>query len=162
MELVEIKDLFEMDYGAPSPVILADDSVLLVAFQADEGNILTASPEQDTANGTKIIVLKFKSCLKYTFGMPSNETIHGHPYSKLGMKSYSFYELRGSDLIQSLQEIDKVHPYYKAEKWQTYKHYILTLHDNMLECVAQGFEVKKENAAVYEQAGLLINKLSAM
>ncbi len=45
--------------------------------------------------------------IKYTLGIPSNETIQGHPYNKLGMMPYSFYELRNSDLIERLQEVEK-------------------------------------------------------
>lgn len=97
--------------------------------------------------------------LKYSFGIPGDETIHGHPYSKLGMESYSFYELKNSDLIKSLQDIDQVHPQYNPKKWKMYKHYILTFHDNMFECIAQCFEIREENTSLYNQAAKMLNQL---
>ena len=105
-------------------------------------------------------MVKFKTYLKYSFGLPGNETIQGHPYSKLGMKSFSFYELRHSDFIESLQHIESVHPYFDPEKWKLYKHYILTFHDNMFECIAQDFEVRKENKSLHNQMSILLGELS--
>jgi hypothetical protein len=76
------------------------------------------------------------------------------------MKSFSFYELRGSDLIKSLQDIERMHPNYNYQKWEMYKHYILTFHDNMFECIAQGFEIREENTSLYDQATKMLSELS--
>jgi hypothetical protein len=92
--------------------------------------------------------------------MPGNETIDGHPYYKLGMQSCSFYELRNSDFIKSLQDIDKVHPEYNPESWKAYKHYIITFHDNMFECIAKDFEIREENTSLYNQATVMLNSVS--
>ncbi len=160
MKLTEIKGLFEIDYGSPSPTIISNDNELFIAFYADKERTSSGPQERNTIYDTGIFALKFKDYLKYTFGLPGNETIQGHPYSKLGMKSFSFYELNNSDLIKALQEIEKVHPYYNPEKWKTYKHYILTFHDNMFECIAQDFEIREENTSLYNQATIMLNELS--
>lgn len=159
MELIEIKGLFELDYGAPSPTILSNDNELFIAFYADKESTSTIPQERNTIYDTGIFSLKFKRYLKYTFGIPGNETIHGHPYSKLGMQSCTFYELRNSDLIKSMQDIEKIHPDYNPEKWKMYKHYILTFHDNMFECIAQDFEIREENTSLYTQATKILNEL---
>lgn len=160
MELIEIKGLFEMDFGSPSPTILSNDNNLFIAFYADKQSSLAIPHERNTIYDTGIFALKFKFFLKYTFGMPGDETMHGHPYSKLGMEPYSFYELRNSDFIKSLQDIAKIHPYYDPEKWKLYKHFILTFHDNMFECIAQGFEIREENTSLYNQATVMLDELS--
>lgn len=36
MELIEIKDLFEMDCGSPSPILLSNDNELLITFSVDK------------------------------------------------------------------------------------------------------------------------------
>ena len=133
-----------MDSGAPSPIILSNDNDLFVAFYVDMDDLFSVPQERNVIYDTGIFSLKFKSFLKYTFGMPGNETIQGHPYAKLGMRSYSFYELKDSDLIKSLQDIDRFHPYYDGRKWKKYKHYIITFHDNMFECIAQDFSLEKK------------------
>ncbi|MBD1432702.1 hypothetical protein H8B06_07700 [Sphingobacterium sp. DN00404] len=160
MELIEIKGLFEMDFGSPSPTILSNDNELFIAFYADRQNSSTIPQERNIIHDTGIFALKFKVYLKYAFGLPGEETIQGHPYSKLGMKSYSFYELKNSELIKSLQDIEKVHPQYNPKKWEMYRHYILTFHDNMFECIAQDFEIREENTSLYNQAAVMLNELS--
>ncbi|WP_367916669.1 hypothetical protein [Leadbetterella sp. DM7] len=160
MELVEIRGLFKMDFGSPSPTILSNDNELFIAFYANRQNSSTIPQECNTIYDTGVFALKFKVYLKYTFGLPGEETIQGHPYSKLGMKSYSFYELKNSDLIKSLQDIEKVHPQYNPTKWEMYRHYILTFHDNMFECIAQDFEIREENTSIYNQAAVMLNELS--
>lgn len=157
MELLEIKGLFEIDYGAPSPTILSNDNELFIAFYADKESTTPFPQERNTIYDTGIFVLKFKQYLKYTFGLPNEETIHGHPYSKLGMQPCSFYELKNSDLIKALQDIEKIHPQYNSKKWEVYKHYIITFHDNMFECIAQDFEIREENTSLYNQVVAMLN-----
>src|SRR5688572_2700180 len=137
MELIEIKGLVEMDFGSPSPIIISNDNMVYVSFYGSNGNNISEPQERNTVYDTDVFTIKFKNHLKYSFGIPSNETIEGHPYYKLGMKSYTFYELKKSDLIKQLENIEKVHLYYNPEKWKEYRHYILTFHDNMFECVAK-------------------------
>ncbi|ULQ52154.1 hypothetical protein [Flavihumibacter fluvii] len=160
MELIEIKGLFEMDFGSPSPTILSNDYELFIAFYANKKNLSNGPQERNTIYDTGIFALKFKVFLRYSFGLPGEETIEGHPYSKLGMKAFSFYELRNSDLIKSLQEIEKTHSNYNTEKWKMYKHYILTFKDNMFECIAQSFEIREENTSLYNQAKVILDELS--
>lgn len=159
MELIELKDLFEMDCGSPSPILLSNDNELFITFYVDKQSLSAIPQERNTIDDTSVCVLKFNMYLKYSFGIPGDETIHGHPYSKLGMKSYSFYELKNSDLIKSLQDIDQVHPQHNPKKWKMYRHYILTFHDNMFECIAQGFEIREENTSLYNQTAKMLNQL---
>lgn len=161
MELIEIKGLFEIDYGAPSPTIFLNDNELLLAFYSDKESLFDFPQERNAVYDMGIYVLKFKRYIKCVFGIPGDETLYGHPYSKLGMKSCKFYELRNSDLIKSLQDIEKVHPGYRIEKWEGYKHYILTFHDNMFECVAENFEVKESNVSIYSQMSVMLEELFA-
>lgn len=160
MELVEIKGLFEMDTGSPSPMVISNDNALFVIFYSD-GQIVEALPQQrNTVYDTGICILKFNGCIKYSFGMPGDETIVGHPYSTMGMQSYSFYQMKNSKWIRKLQDIDRVHPSYSQDKWKIYNHYIITFHDNMFECVSKDFEIREEPVSVYHQAASILNELS--
>ena len=140
MEIIELNMGFQINVGSPEPIIISNDNELFIAFYVDKQKAVSESQEQNSDNNTEVFIMRFKSFLKYTFGMPNNETIQGHPYSILGMESFAFYELKNSDLIEQLEDIDKIHPYYNSEKWKEYKHYILTFHDNMFECVAKKYE----------------------
>lgn len=159
-ELIEIESLFWMDTGAPSPQILSNDSELLHMFYALDENNEQYSEDDSVNYDEKVIFIKFKRCSKYTFGGPNDEALHGHPYYKLGLGRYAFYELKNSDYIKSLQEINKCHDRYNPKNWTNLKHYILTFHDNMFECIAEDFEINIENNTNYNQVKSLINNLS--
>ena len=73
-----------------------------------------------------------------------------------------FWRIEGdhikSPVIKSLQEIDRIHRRHNPAKWKLYKHYMLTFHDNMFECVAHSFEV--QNSSVLQRALETVNALS--
>lgn len=160
MELIEIEGLFIMDSGAPSPTIISNDSDLYVSFYVNKEYTSEILLRRNSISDNGVISIKFNRFQKYTFGSPSDELIHGHPYYKLGLRSYSFYELKDSDLIKSLQEISKAHVYYSPNGWEKYKHYILTFHDNMFECVALDFEIREEETTLYNHVASILNELS--
>ncbi|PWG78231.1 hypothetical protein [Pararcticibacter amylolyticus] len=159
MRLVEIKGLFEMDAGAPSPLIISNDTELVVCFYVDN-EVMTDLSERNTGYEIGVVVIKFKGYLYYNFGLPGNETLRGHPYYKLGIKSFGFYELLDSDLINKLKQIEKVHPYYNAAKWDGFRHFILTFHDNMFECVSSEFDVIREEMSVYNKAYSVLSSIA--
>lgn len=137
-----------MDYGAPSPLIIANDNHLLVAFLGDAG-ILEKEP---------VICVNFSLPRKHRFGLPNDETIFGHSYYQLGLRAGGFYELENSDWIAELQKIARVHRYYDADRWTKLKHYILTFHDNMFECVAESFTILDSKDDLYQQVNWLLEE----
>lgn len=158
MKLNEITNLFRMDYGGPSPHVIINEGHTYVSFYTDLDEDQLEKPDLSSSEGR--IVIKFNSCTFSRFGPPSNETISGHPYYKYGMNSGGFYELEDSDLIQSLVNVDKIHPYHNSERRKTYKHFILTFHDNIFECVATDFEVNNVDTDLYKHEESLFDKLS--
>lgn len=106
------------------------------------------------------IIIEFKQCRFSRTGPPSDETIAGHPYYKYGMNSCGFYELESSDLIQSLINVDQIHSRHNLARWKTYKHFILTFHDSIFECVATEFEINNVDIDLYKQEESLFNALS--
>lgn len=60
-----------MDTGAPSPLIISNDSELLVVFYADKNNSTTGLHMRNMVYDTGILILKFNGYVKYTFGFPT-------------------------------------------------------------------------------------------
>jgi hypothetical protein len=147
MELIEINSGFQISVGSPEPIILANDHVLSLSFYIESEN-------------EKTITLLFKNKSYFRLGIPNDEAIFGHPYRILGLESHSFYELKQSDLIENLKKISSIHPQYDSKRWLEYKHYILTFHDNMFECIAKDFEIREENTSLYSKATIMLNELS--
>jgi hypothetical protein len=161
-QLIEIGGFFQIDPGAPNPLVIAKNGTLYVLFYADSSMEYENYPQQrNEVYDTGIITLKFLGLHKFTFGLPGNETLHGHPYSIHGIESFGFYEVRNSDFIESLIEIESIHPYFEREKWDNLKHYVLTFHDDMLECIASDFEVEEEKTSHFHKGEIVLHRLMA-
>lgn len=126
MKLVEIKIPFSLDTGAPLPEVKSSEFDVEISVY-----ILY------TEKTAKII---FKKFLQYKFGYPNEEAISGHEYYKLGLSPYSFYELLDSNWINELKSRNRVHPYHSDNLFKNYKHYLLPLHDNTFEVIAESYE----------------------
>lgn len=153
MNLIEI-DGITMECGAPLPLIFADEHQVRVVFlKLNEGD----SVSDNEPDNVDIYVLTFDRCLKHRFGFPNDEALYGHPYYELGMRWYAFYELRDSDWFAELVKIEeKSFPHFDVEKsWPMYKHYIITFHDSMFECIAKGYTIEEKSIAsiVYKKLG---------
>ncbi len=77
MNLIEIKSLFVMDTGAPTPTVLSNDNEMFLIFYGDAPRQSGFPQERNTVYDTGVFVLKFTNCLKHTFGMPGDETRSG-------------------------------------------------------------------------------------
>ena len=146
-----------MDCGAPMPTTFSSEGKLFLCFFADPQIDLKIPVERVIGTDEEVYVLSFNNCIYHRLGSPNDESLKGHRYYKLGLRSYSFYELRQSDLIHQLMSIDSVHPKYNVNSWKNYKHYIITFHDEMFECVAANFEISKEESSMHEQIGKIVN-----
>jgi hypothetical protein len=159
MKLIELIGQVYIDNGAPMPLVISNDTELFVTFYGPQ-HINSDIPVQlDPVVHTGTVIIHFDRYLKYAFGMPGNESIFFHRYTKLGLSSFSFFELEDSPMIKELQDIDRQHPYYNGSKWDNYKHFILTFHDNMFECVAQGFHIEHKNTALFDRGVDILSKL---
>ena len=153
MKLLEIEGV-KMECGAPLPLVFADEHrVQLIFLKLVESDVI---PENDLKT-VDIYVLTFNRCLKHCFGFPSDEALYGHPYHSLGMESYAFYELENSDWLAELEKIEKkAFPDYDVTKhWTIYKHYIITFHDSMFECIAKDYSIEERTipSNVYVKLG---------
>ncbi|MDO3644607.1 hypothetical protein [Mucilaginibacter sp. L3T2-6] len=157
MKLIELANVPQMDTGAPSPTIIANDNNLYVTYNKMTSR--SCVTEENVQKKNKILVVKFNNCLQFSFGLPSDETISGHRYYGLGLASYAVYELLNSDLIDELKHIEAVHPYFNNEKYETYKHYIITFHEKTFECVAEGYELQEKDESLYSTSGLILDQI---
>lgn len=146
MNLIEINSGFQINVGAPEPILIANGNFLSLSFYIE-------------SDDEKTCTLLFRNYNYFRLGMPGNETLYGHPYKNLGLESHSFFELRDSDLIKNLRNISSVHPRHNPNNWLDMKHFILTFHDNMFECVAQDFEIKEGNASIYNQLSVTLDSI---
>jgi hypothetical protein len=109
--------------GAPMPQVLANDCHLVLAYEIAPA-------------GKEYAVVKFVRPYAHYFGLPNDETVHGHPLAKRGLGPYGVFEIRNSSWIRALERINSVHPNHDPRRFEALRHFVFTFHDNTFECVA--------------------------
>jgi hypothetical protein len=132
MNLIELEVPINIDPGGTMPEINADELSLSVSFYLLDGN---------NERGQ----LNFNSVSQFTFGYPNEEAINGHRYFSLGLLPFMFVEVIGSEVIQGIIELNRVHPYHKDEMFSRHRHFVFPFHDSTLEVIAQSYNFEKVN-----------------
>lgn len=150
MELIQIKEEFQIDVGSPTPYVLSNEfDTFLLFYKQSFSNELDYKP----------ITIKFNFVAQYKFGSPNDEAISGHPYFKMGLEAYSIFEVKDSDWIEQLRFMNKEHPYHSDDHFNSFKHYIFFFHDTCFEIVCKGYEVLKHSSkSIVEE----INRVSKL
>ena len=147
MRIEQVDVPFQIDIGAPNPIILADELNVYLTFYVQEFD-----PNWDgsyikvrTIDDEGIVTIKFQRVFQYKFGSPNDEAISGHPYYKLGLQPYSVQIVHDSDWIKELISMNSVHPYHNPKIFENAIHYIFFFHDNCFEIVCEKFELDPES-----------------
>jgi len=81
--------------------------------------------------------VEFKRVASVKIGSPSDEALSGHSLWGSGLEFYSAHEVKNSPWIAELMEVDRAHERFDESEWAGVHHFILTFHDETLECVAK-------------------------
>src|SRR5262245_11742490 len=130
--LCELKDIPQMDPGAPSPLILSNEFSCAVAYY---GRVVLGPPPALES----IAVVIFDGHVHYS-GNPNDEALSGHPLYSRGLRSYAAFEVFNSSWIRKLGQLNRVHPHHRSDVFSTLRHFVLTFHDSTFECVGRGYE----------------------
>jgi hypothetical protein len=134
------------DVGAPLPVIVADDSNLLLAYvvSVQSKSKYTSQPREVSprSSGLPIAIVKFLFPRSHMFGSPNDEAFTGHPLASRGLEPYAVFEVEHSSWIRQLERMNEVHPRHKPELFADCRHFVFAFHDSTLEVVADGFDVQ--------------------
>lgn len=142
-KVVELRDLPQSSVGAPCPVILAGEHSLTVAYllqdtPADWDGTTVRVVGVDTP-GEPAAIVRFVRPYASMFGPPNDEAFAGHPLAERGLHPYGAFEVQHSSWVRSLEKMNSVHPYHRAERFDAYRHFVLAFHDTTFECVATGY-----------------------
>ncbi len=149
--VVPIKDI-PSSVGAPNPVILSDEFVTVVAFYLQDtlddwdGTYVRIVSRETEAE--PLALVRFSYCYASMFGAPNDEAFAGHPLADRGLKPYGAFLIENSSWIRQLEQMNSVHPFHKAERFLTRKHYVLSFHDSTFECMADGYTVELHEGSI--------------
>lgn len=135
------------DTGAPCPYVISTEGSIFLIYFIDEFDpewdgkyIKIIDPKSDQAN--PLALVEFKRCYAYKFGGMNDEVWAGHPLYERGLESYAAHIIENSEWLKQEKRINSVHRGYKEEHWLEKKHYFLLFHDDMFECLAEGFNIE--------------------
>jgi hypothetical protein len=153
--LIELTDIPQCDTGSPQATVLASEQSLLVVYVVQHVNEHSSgnAPHDFGAetDGEFVAVVSFELSTVHTFGLPNDETIHGHSLHAKGLKAYGAYEVFNSRWIQQLEQVNSVHPRHDRQGFLAGKrHFILSFHDSTFECVALGYTIEVLRSSVRE------------
>ena len=143
---VPIEWKYLWDTGADCPHVLADGyRVFLVYYLPLVGTNWDGTYVNVRNTGSNkedlIALVEFIGVVNFTFGGPNEEVLHGHPLYEHGLERFSAHEIINSKWIAEQEKINAVHSCHNPERWKVLKHYALTFHDEMFECIAEEYNV---------------------
>lgn len=123
------------DAGAPAPVLISGPRTFVVFHLS----------EIDDDGG--IGVVEFKRVISVKMSSPENAVIQGHPLWGSGLEPYQAHEVRNSGWIRELMAVNRIRSASRDSRWSSARHFVLTFHDETLECVAQATDTRTKPAA---------------
>jgi hypothetical protein len=111
----------------------------------------TARVVEPSAEGReRLAVVEFRRCYAHRFGGPNDEVWRGHQLHGKGLDFYRAHVIANSPWIASEQATNKVHPQFRADRWEHLRHYLLLFHDEVFECLAETYAVEETVASFGE------------
>jgi len=132
-KVVVLNDFPKSDSGAPCPILLASDTKTYLIYYTPL--------DKDTLE-SDVVLVEFKGCIDTMFGGSNDEALNGHPLYSRGLTFYSAHEVLKSSWIKICEKMNSVHPYHDRKFFYKKKHYIITFHDDMFECIADEYTYK--------------------
>jgi hypothetical protein len=145
--VVKLEGFPQSSIGAPSPMLVATEHALHVAFYGEpedpEWNGATARMVDLNSIEEQVIFVTFERPSIHLYGPPNDEAFSGHRLATKGLEPYGAFEVLNSVWIQQLERMNAVHPRHdRARFLEGKRHLILTFHDSTFECVARGYRVE--------------------
>ncbi len=137
------------DTGAPMPMLISGLRTFVAFYLSvhdplfDGTNPSMRDPRADHGIG----IVEFKSVTSIKMGSPNDEVLNGHPLWGSGLEFYSAHEVKNSPWITHIMEVNRVHSGFHESHWREARHFILTFHDETLECVAEATVARTEPGA---------------
>ncbi len=146
----------EMDAGAPMPHVFANGNSVFVLFYQHTRIHATdiAATEQEP-----LALVEFTGVHAVLFGGPNDEALNGHRLYGRGLDRYTIHEVRASSWISEAERVNSVHPYHQAGWHGWLRHFIITFHDETLECLARDVRTETCTSSFPEAVRVTVNRM---
>jgi hypothetical protein len=161
--VVELGDMPRSSAGTPCPVVVAGDDHLFVLY------VLQSVPEgwYDTwvkimspdSQGKPFALIVFHHPLAYCRGIPDDETLHGHPLYKRGLRPNGAFEIQNSSWRDGLMKMSRLQAAHRSESYHRYRHFVLAFRDTAFECLAETYSIRLGRGSVLDAAARVLDEM---
>lgn len=150
----ELTEFPQMTTGAPSPLILADENRLALAYYLNatassaDGSFATIRSRNPAADVEPVAFVKVEFTA-IRFGYPNDEGLIGHRLFEKGLRAYGVWEVLNSDWPVELERANRKHPEHFPGLFDGLQHIVFTFQDSTLEVLSSGFEVEVHHQSVF-------------
>jgi hypothetical protein len=121
----------ELDPGAPMPHMFANGHSVFVLFY-----LRSPMPGRGSVTAPLALV-EFTGAHAVLFGGPNDEALSGHHLYGRGLGPHAIHEVRASRWISNAERVNSVHPHHQGGWHAWLRHFVITFHDETLECLAR-------------------------
>jgi hypothetical protein len=125
--------------GAPIPLVLADETTLVVAYITVERSTGQADGSGSPSADEAAALVVFRQCYASHFGPPNDEAFASHPLADQGLRPYGAFEVESSSWVRGFELRNRHHPRHDPQLFQHLRHFVWTFHDSVLECAAWSY-----------------------
>ena len=127
------------DAGTPMPVLLSGLRTFVAFYLSVRDPLIggTHPRGRDPQADHGIGVVEFKRVTSIKVGSPNDEVLRGHPLWGSGLELYGAHEVENSPWVTELMEVDRPRERFDESQWSGRRHFVLTFHDETVECVAK-------------------------
>ena len=123
------------------PHILASGDSVFVLFYlrppVPAGGDAAMGAGRHSSEHRPVAVVEFIGVHAVLFGGPNDEALSGPRLYGRGLEYYAIHEVRASSWITEVERVNSVHPHHQ-DGWHTWlRHFVITFHDETLECLAR-------------------------
>ena len=158
-EVFELHDVPQSSVGAPLPIVLASEHLVLLAYLTEN-----RPPNWD---GTTVRVVDHSTprepaALIELLRPPPTSSAHQTMKPSLatrsprgGLHPYGAFEVRPSSWVLALERMNRVHPDHNPAHIERLRHFVFAFHDSTFDCAEEGYRISTHD-------GLLSALLPAM
>jgi hypothetical protein len=161
--VVQLADLPQSSIGAPLPLVLADEHVVVMAYYLEERDPswdgTTVRIVDPISSDEPVAIVRFRRCRTHMFGPPNDEAFSGHPLAARGLSAYRAFRIENSSWLRKLERMNRVHPNHRPERFWEFQHVVFAFHDSTFECICKEFDVRIRRGAIHNMIPEMVRLL---
>jgi hypothetical protein len=145
----------QIDPGTPMPHLFANGHSVFVLFYLRApipARITAAGSGYPAGEEAPLGLVEFTGVHTVLFGGPNDEALNGHHLYGKGLQPYAIHEVRDSSWISEAEHVNSVHPYHQGGWHAWLRHFVITFHDETLECLARDIRAQTRTSSFPEAA----------